>query len=154
MPFDRQRLPDALGYYEAQGLNILRGKGAWRAANCPFCQSKDNFNINLESGGFHCWGCAARGGDVLAFHMAHAGVDFVDACKALGCWVDDGSATPARQRPSQLSARDALALVADDIHFAAVAAANVAYGVALTDADRQELLAAAARINHIKEVAL
>ena len=91
---------------------------------------------------------------MLAFHMAHAGVDFVDACKALGCWVDDGSTTPARQRPGQLSARDALALVADDIHLAAVAAANVAHGVALADTDRQELLAAAARINHLKEVAL
>ena len=30
--------------------------------------------------------CEAKGGDVIAFHMARYGLPFIEACKALGAW--------------------------------------------------------------------
>lgn len=156
MPLDRERLPDPQTYYEGAGLNIRRrGRGPWRASNCPFCESRDNFNINLESGGFHCWGCAAKGGDVLAFHMAHACTDFVTAAKALGCWVEDGKPRARPPRPAPLSARDALALLADDVHYAAIFMGNFLHGaVALTEDDHAAFLAATARVIQIRDLYL
>lgn len=59
------------------------------------------------------------------------GCEFVDAAKALGCWVDDG-------RP-HLQTKPTLA---------AVAAGDVANGVMLTDTDRA-LMVAANRINSL-----
>jgi len=44
-----------------------------------------SFSANLESGRFFCFGCDARGGDVLAFVMLRDGVDFKTAAKLLGC---------------------------------------------------------------------
>ena len=153
MPYSRERLPDPITYYEAQGLNIQRrGRGPWRASSCPFCQSRDNFNINLESGGFHCWGCAAKGGDVLAFHMAHASLDFVSAAKALGCWVEDGKPSTRPPRPDQLSPRDAITLMADDANYLAIFSSLLINQRPLTESDHAEALSAVARILKISEM--
>jgi hypothetical protein len=32
--------------------------------------------------------CGAHGGDVLAFHQHKHGLNFIDACKQLGAWVE------------------------------------------------------------------
>jgi hypothetical protein len=32
--------------------------------------------------------CGARGGDVLAFHQHKHGLNFVEACKQLGAWLE------------------------------------------------------------------
>lgn len=147
MAFERDHLPDPQTYYEAAGLNIKRkGSGPWRGSNCPFCESRDNFNINLDTGGFHCWGCAAKGGDVLAFHMAHACTDFVTAAKALGCWVEDGKPSTRPPRPVQLSPRDALSLIADDANYLAIFTGLLVNGKDLTESDREAALDAVARI--------
>jgi len=42
--------------------------------------------VNLESGGFYCFGCDAKGGDVVAFLRLRECCDFPTACKLLGCW--------------------------------------------------------------------
>ena len=71
MTLDRTRLPDPLGYYEAQGLTFRERRGKWRTAGCPFHGSSDSLRVNTESGAFICMaGCGARGGDVLAFRSA------------------------------------------------------------------------------------
>lgn len=154
MTVDRTRLPDPLGYYEAQGLTFRERRGKWRTAGCPFHGSSDSLRVNTESGAFICMaGCGARGGDVLAFHRAIHGVDFVPACRELGAWIDDGKPEPKHSRPAPFSARDALRVLRHDAVLTAVAAANVAYGVILSDADRSGLLKAAARIQYVVEVA-
>lgn len=149
MGFDRSRLPDPLTFYQGEGLQIT-GRGAWRRANCIFCESRDNFNLHVESGGFHCWSCPARGGDVVAYVMARDGCDFVTAAKALGAWIDDGKDT-ARARPAPLAARDALALVAQEANLIAIAGARWAHGIPQTKTDRERVLQAAARIGQIYE---
>ena len=74
----------------------------------------------------------------------------MDAAKALGCWVDDGR-PQTQTKPTPLSPRLALSVMAFESTLTAVAAANVANGVKLTDADRARLMVAANRINRLVE---
>lgn len=151
MSFDKTRLPEPVSYYESQGLAFKERKGKWRTTACNFHGGTDSLRINTNSGAFVCMaGCGARGGDVLAFHMAHAGLDFTAAAKELGAWVDDGKPAPAR--PTPLPARDALAVLSVESNLVAVAAANVAHGVALSQLDLSRVLQAAGRIQKIVEV--
>lgn len=151
MTLDRTRLPDPIGYYESQGLSFRERKGKWRTTACNFHGSTDSLRINTDSGAFVCMSaCGARGGDVLAYHMAHAGLDFIAAAKELGAWVDDGKPSPSR--PTPLPARDALAVLAVESNLVAVAAGNVAYGVTLSQLDLSRVLQAAGRIQKIAEV--
>ena len=154
MGFSRDLLQslDARSYYEAQGLTLSKGR-KWITANCPFHGGSDSLRINLHSGAFVCMaGCGARGGDLLAFHMAAHGLDFVQTAQALGCWQDDGK--PAPKRPAPLSTRDALVVLAAESNLVALAAANVANGVVLTGVDLSRLMQAAGRIQTIMELAL
>ncbi len=153
MPLIRERLPEPQAYYESQDL-VLAGKGTWRTTRCVFHGGSDSMRVNLRSGGFCCMaGCGARGGDVLAYHMAAQGLGFVEAAKDLRAWEVDASYMGARTRcrPAGLPARDALALLRADALVVAVAAGNLAQGAVLTDADRRRLQAAAARVQRIAD---
>lgn len=151
MGLDRTLLPEPLNYYEdTAGLTFRERRGKWRTTSCAFHGGSDSMRINTASGAFACMaGCGARGGDVLAYQMAVTGEDFIAAAKALGAWVDDGR--PAPTRPTPLPARDALQILAAEANLVAVAAGNVAHGVALTQVDFDRLLQAAARIIVIGE---
>lgn len=151
MGFDRRNLPDAVGYYESEGLK-LTGRGKWRTTECKFHGGSDSMRINTDSGAFACMaGCGARGGDVLAYHMAQHGLEFVEAAKALGAWIDDGR--PATQhKPSPLSPRQALEVLAVEANLVAIAAANVAHGVVLSQLDLSRVLTASGRVTRLAEV--
>jgi hypothetical protein len=150
MSFDRSRLPDRLDYYATQGLKFtLRGK--WRTAPCVFHGGSDSMRINIKSGTFVCMaGCGARGGDVLAYHMATQGLDFVSAAKDLGAWVDDGK--PHRHRPTPFPVRDALEVLNFESFFVASIAAQIGQGLILSDDDRKRVMTAVGRIQKIAEV--
>jgi hypothetical protein len=94
--------------------------------------------------------CGEKGGDVLAYEIKNGGLEFVGAAKALGCWVDDGR-PQVQTKPTPLSPRQALSVMAFESNLAAVAAGNIAHGVTLTDADRARLIVAANRINRLVE---
>ena len=151
MPFDRRNLPDAVSYYESEVLK-LTSRGKRRTTECQFHGGSDSMRINTESGAFACMaGCGARGGDVLAYHMAQHGLEFVEAAKALGAWIEDGR--PATQhKPTPLSPRQALEVLAAECNLVAIAAGNMAQGVHLTIAERQRLLTASNRITRLVEV--
>lgn len=147
--FVKDQLPDRVAYFEAEGLQ-LHGRGKWRTTSCSFHGGSDSMRINLASGGWCCMSCGAKGGDVLAYHMAAHGLDFIDAAKALGCWVDDGQ--PHRpQRPKPLPASQAIQVLQFESMLTYVAAGNIAHGVQLTDNDRARLLVASQRIQTISE---
>ena len=151
MPFDRRNLPDAVSYYESEGLK-LTSRGKWRTTECKFHGGSDSMRINADSGAFACMaGCGARGGDVLAYHMAQHGLEFVEAAKALGAWIDDGRPAP-QHKPAPLSPRQALEVLAAECNLVAIAAGNMAQGVHLTIAERQRLLTASNRITRLVEV--
>lgn len=151
MTFDRRNLPEPLTYYEGEGLK-LTARGKWRTTECKFHDGSDSMRINTDSGAFVCMaGCGARGGDVLAYHMQAHGLEFIDAAKALGAWVDDGK--PATQhKPTPISPRQALEVLAVEANLVAVAAGNVAQGMALSEADRTRVLTASGRITRLVEV--
>jgi hypothetical protein len=145
--FIRDRLPDPVSYFEAEGLK-LQGKGKWRTTECKSHGGSDSMRINLASGGWVCMSCGVHGGDVLSYHMHVYGVDFIAAAEALGAWLDDGQ--PHRlQKPKPLPAGQAIQVLAFESCLTAIAAGNIALGVRLTDNDRSRLLVAAGRIQAI-----
>lgn len=152
MSFHHDRLPEPLGYYqERAGLKFRERKGKWRTTRCEFHGGTDSMRINTASGAFVCMACGVKGGDVLAYHMQAHGLEFVDAAKALGAWVDDGRPqTP--QKPAPLPPRAALEVLSAEANLVAVAAANIAYGVSLSADDLSRILTAAGRITKISEV--
>jgi len=152
MSFDRNTLPDTASYFESQGLKLTGPRSSkWRTAACQFHGGSDSMRINVASGGWCCMNCDAKGGDVLAYHMQLHGIEFVEAAKALGCWVDDGK--PHRpQKPTPLSPRDALRVIGFECTLVAITAGNVAHGVKLKDVDLFRLMTAAGRITRIVEV--
>lgn len=85
--FRRDYLPEPQQYFSEQGLQ-LKGAGNWKSALCPFHQdSSPSLRIHISTGGFRCMACGARGSDVLAFHMQHYNLPFIDAVKELGAWI-------------------------------------------------------------------
>jgi hypothetical protein len=153
MGFERDKLPDVLTYFEGQGLTLSGPRSAkWKAAACAFHNGSDSMRVNTTTGAWVCMsGCGARGGDVLAYHMAAHGLGFIDAAKALGAWIDDGK-PHAPQRPTPLSPRAALQVLGFEATLTAIAAGNLARGVALSDVDLQRLLVAVSRITRLAEV--
>lgn len=149
MGFERDHLPDPQSYFEAQGLKLGRGK-KWVTTGCNFHQGSDSMRINLHSGAWVCMACGAKGGDVLAYHMAAYGLEFIAAAKDLNAWVDDGR--PAPTNPAPFTPRQALEVLLTEVNLIAIAAGNVAQGVALSDDDRTRLMQAAGRVLRIAEV--
>lgn len=95
--------------------------------------------------------CGASGGDVLAYEMQATGAEFIDACKALGCWVDDGQ--PAVQhKPTPMSPRAALQMLSFEAQLVVMEYARIANGAVPSEADKARTLLAANRITTIMEV--
>ena len=149
--FERDRLPDPVSYYEAVGLKLTGPRSSkWRTTECKFHGGSDSMRVHVATGAFRCMNCGARGGDVLAYHMAESGLEFVEAAKALGAWVADGKPHKP-QKPTALSPRAALEVLDFEATLVAVAAGNLAKGLILSDADRKRLLICAGRINRVVE---
>lgn len=146
MSFARDRLPDPQQFFEDEGLK-LDGRGKWRTTECVFHGGSDSMRVNVDSGAWVCMACGEKGGDVLSFLMARYGVEFVDACKLLGCW--DESRKSTQVKPAPFSYRAALEVLRFDALHLAVYGSNVANGTAPTDRDRKAALEAAGRIEFI-----
>jgi hypothetical protein len=88
--FDRSALPSPRGFYERELGKLSRSTLGWTKANCPFhsSKSKTSLSLNLDTGGFCCFGCDAKGGDVIAFVRLRDRCSFKTACQTLGIWRD------------------------------------------------------------------
>lgn len=86
---DKSLVPSARTVYEAQ-FGPLRERRGWAQVKCIFHDgnSKSSLGLNLISGGFNCFSCGAKGGDLISFVRLRDGVDFQTACRTLGCWRD------------------------------------------------------------------
>ena len=109
--------------------------------------------VNVQTGAWCCMSCNAHGGDVLAYEMAAHGLTFIEAAKALGCWIEDGKPQQHR-RPKALPAHEALELIEREARLTAIEAARLANGHAITNDIKTRLLQAAGTINHVLELAL
>lgn len=155
MPFDRDRLPDPIAYYtENAGLQFRERRGLWRTARCPW-HAGQSLRINSRTGAWCCMAGCGSGGDVLAFHMALHGSEFISAARQLGAWVDDPNSAPARQfRPAGLSARDALRLVAHDVLMVGIEAARAFQLGVMDEAAKKSVVGACSRIGTIARQSL
>jgi hypothetical protein len=151
MSFDRSRLPDPTTYFEELGHKLTGpARAKWKTTNCTFHGGSDSMRINTVSGAWVCMSCGAKGGDVLAYEMQAANLEFVEAAKVVGAWVDDGR-EPVNHKPAPLSPRSALEVLGFEATVCATAAANVAHGVELSDVDLARLLVCAGRITKLVE---
>ena len=150
MSFDRTLLPEPAGYYETQGLRLTGPWSAkWRTTACAFHGGSDSMRVNLHTGGFCCMNCGARGGDVLAYEMALNGLEFIEAARHLGAWVEDGSPLLTSPRAAPLSPRAALEVLGFEALLVAVAADMLAKGGSLSIIDTERVKTCASRINRI-----
>ncbi len=147
--FSRDALPDAQTYFEQRGY-VLIGQGRWRTTRCCFHGGSDSMRVNLQSGGWCCMACGVKGGDVLAFHMQHNGMDFVQAARDLGAW--SGDRAPVRPRaPAGLSDRDALELAAFELRLAMIVLSDARRGVLPAEPEWQRFLKAVARVERLAQ---
>lgn len=79
----------------------LRGGSDERSALCPFHEeTKPSFKVNLAKGGFHCFGCGAKG-NVLDFVAKLEGCDLRRAAVLVAetCGISLSERTGAPERP-------------------------------------------------------
>lgn len=79
--FDRSAVPSPRIFYEHEGLKLSRPSRGWARSRCPL-HGGDNptsFAVNLDTGGFFCHSCGAKGGDVLEFVRLRYQLSFPDA---------------------------------------------------------------------------
>jgi hypothetical protein len=95
MNFRREQLPPAETFYRSEFDRLSRPSRGWARTRCPL-HGGDNptsFSVNLETGGFYCHSCGAKGGDLVDYVQARDHCDFPTACKTLGCWDETGTPT-------------------------------------------------------------
>ena len=100
MRFRRELLPVAKSFYEGELGQLTRPSRGWARGRCPWHESRSglSFSVNLDSGGFYCFGCQVKGGDIVAYVMLRDKIDFKAACRQLGCWDEQATVTPDQAR--------------------------------------------------------
>jgi hypothetical protein len=84
--FDRTLLPTPAKYYSKQ-FEKFKIKSEWVKVRCCFHDDHTpSLNISMISGGFRCFGCNARGGDIIAFHVQRYQMKFIDVVTHFGAW--------------------------------------------------------------------
>jgi DNA primase len=79
---DRSKLPIPSEYY-SRYFKLTKQYGRI-LVNCCFHDDRTpSLSIDLTDGWFNCFGCGAKGGDVLAFHMKKNKMGFIQACRDL-----------------------------------------------------------------------
>lgn len=147
MSYDRSLLPDPIAYFDAEGLP-LTGRATWRTTRCYLHGGSDSMRVSTASGGWCCMACGAKGGDVLAYAMQRHGLEFVEAARSLGAWLDDGK--PQRHdKPRTLSAREAMELVAFDLQVLFVVLSDARRGLLPSDTDWQRFLERVGRVERL-----
>lgn len=146
--FDRKLLPDPVAHLEAEGLT-LKGPGRWKSTRCAFHGGSDSMRINVDSGGWCCMACGAKGGDILAYAMQRHGMEFIEAAKTLGAWLDDGKPQSRDDRPRTLSPRAAMELIAHELLVLVVLISAARRGVLPSEADWQRFLEGSGRIEQL-----
>lgn len=68
-------------YYQSQGVEfkVKANSKGWALALCPLHGDKTpSLSINLQHGGFHCFGCSEKG-DLISFHAKLNRMTFKEA---------------------------------------------------------------------------
>jgi hypothetical protein len=143
--FVRDRLPDPVSYFDGAGLT-LHGPGKWKTTRCEFHDGSDSMRVNTDTGGWVCMACGEKGGDVIAYTMRAQGLEFVEAARLLGAYVDDGEPHRGQIKPTTLSARDAMEVIVLDLLTATLVMSDTRRGLIPTDADWESYLNCIGRV--------
>lgn len=83
-------MPHPQSFYEREIGKLTRPSRGWAQGRCPFhnSQSGKSFAVNLTDGGFCCFGCQVKGGDVIDFLRMRYRLDFKTAAREAGAWVE------------------------------------------------------------------
>jgi hypothetical protein len=86
--FLRAYLPNPQRYYAVQFPDMkLHPKSLWISVLCCFHkENSPSLRINLHSGGFICFGCGVKGGDLVAFHQRRYGLTFIQTVDFFNAW--------------------------------------------------------------------
>jgi hypothetical protein len=97
--FDPARLPHPQSFYEREIGKLTRPSRGWAQGRCPFhdSQSGKSFAVNLADGGFCCFGCQVKGGDVIDFLRMRYSLDFKTAAQEAGAWVEEMPSERSRE---------------------------------------------------------
>lgn len=78
---------DPVDFYTNEGQEIRSGgNAAWKEAGlCPFHEDRNagSFYIHTRQGGYHCFACRAKGGDIIAFIQQKYSLSFREAVHKL-----------------------------------------------------------------------
>ena len=148
--FIRDRLPDTITYFESEGVHLV-GRGPWKTGPCDIHDGSDSLRVNTQSGGWRCMNCEAHGGDVLAYHMQRYGLEFVEAARLLGAYVDDGKHYTGLTKPATLSARDAMQLASFELLVALVVIHDIREGVIPNDDDWHRFIESSRRVETLAQ---
>ncbi len=146
--FIRDHLPDAITYFESEGVHLV-GPGRWKTGPCDLHGGSDSLRVNTASGGWRCMACDASGGDVLAFHMQRHGLEFVEAARLLGAYIEDGKRYAGPAKTTTLSARDAMQLASFELLVALVVMHDIREGVIPSDDDWHRFIESSRRVQTI-----
>lgn len=150
MSFDRNAMPAIADYLADRGLKMIGSRSSkWKTTRCEFHDGSDSMRVNTQSGGWCCMACGVHGGDSVAYVMQADGLDFIDAARQLGCWIDDGNAPTKPFKPAGLRLADALVLVAHEALICALVATDACKGKAISETDKDRALRAAGRIQQL-----
>jgi len=84
---DRSLLPQPADHYARLFGPLRFNPAGWAQVRCVFHEDhRASLSLHREKGAYRCFGCDARGGDLLDFEMRRTGQDFKSTAKALGAW--------------------------------------------------------------------
>ena len=154
--FRRERLPDPQTYYEAEGLTLVGPpRSTWRTTTCVFHGGGTTMRLNLQSGGWVCMSCFAKGGDVVSYQMQAHGQEFAEACRALGCWDESPGGRSASQRPAQgpqrMSAREMIDVLRLESMVAYLVASDIRRNGRVSDHEYFRLTEAVRRLQGVTD---
>lgn len=77
--------PESFYRAELPTMPPPKGTGWHDGGLCVFHDDKHagSFRVNLETGGFKCFACGAKGADIIAFIQLRDGLSFPDALRQL-----------------------------------------------------------------------
>jgi len=142
---NRSHLPNWTVYADSEGMTLV-GRGKWRTTRCEFHGGSDSMRVNTDTGGWICMACGEKGGDVLAYAMRRHGLEFVEAARSLGAYVENGTPRVRTGRPTTLSARDAMEVVAFELQVAVLVIGDIRKGLIPSDQDWMRFRDCAGRI--------
>lgn len=71
-------------FYESRIPDFKRNRAGWQNVKCVFHgDNTPSLAVHAETGGFTCFGCGKKGGDIIAFTMALNNCSFNDAIREL-----------------------------------------------------------------------